>query len=175
MINQSPKKSLPPLAQCMVDTGEKTWLTPKWILDLLGDFDLDPCCPDGGMPWQTARRMVTKAEDGLSIDWNNQRVWLNPPYGKEAIPFFEKMINHTGGGVALVFARTENRLWQDLIFPNAEGIIFIRGRLRFCLADGTQGDFCPAPSALIAFTKEDADLLCDLQLKDAIHGNFIYL
>lgn len=43
-----------------IDTGEKTWLTPKWIIDVLGAFDLDPCCPDGEMPWRTADRMVTK-------------------------------------------------------------------------------------------------------------------
>lgn len=30
-----------------IDTGEKTWLTPQWIIDVLGAFDLDPCCPDG--------------------------------------------------------------------------------------------------------------------------------
>lgn len=40
-------------------TGEKTWLTPKYIIDELGPFDLDPCAADS-MPWPTAKRMVTK-------------------------------------------------------------------------------------------------------------------
>ena len=49
-----------------IDTGEKTWLTPKWIIDVLGAFDIDPCCPDGEMPWRTADRMVLSyAMDGL--------------------------------------------------------------------------------------------------------------
>lgn len=82
-----------------VDTGEKTWLTPKYIVDALGPFDLDPCCPDGGMPWTTAKRMVTKSEDGLSVDWTGCRVWMNPPYGRESAPFFEKMSHHVSGGV----------------------------------------------------------------------------
>lgn len=81
-----------------VDTGEKTWLTPKYIVDALGPFDLDPCCPDGGMPWTTAKRMVTKSEDGLSVDWTGCRVWMNPPYGRESAPFFEKMSHHVSGG-----------------------------------------------------------------------------
>lgn len=52
-----------------VDSGEKTWLTPRWLLDKLGPFDLDPCCPDGGMPWPTAARMISKSEDSLAKDW----------------------------------------------------------------------------------------------------------
>lgn len=81
-----------------VDTGEKTWLTPRCILDPLGRFDLDPCCPDGGMPWRTADRMVTKDEDGLRQDWEGLRVWLNPPYGREAEPFFRKLVSRSRGG-----------------------------------------------------------------------------
>lgn len=80
------------------DSGEKTWLTPKWILDALGPFDLDPCVPNGGMPWRTAKEMVTKTQNGLSVDWEDKRVWLNPPYGREAEPFFYKLINRKRGG-----------------------------------------------------------------------------
>lgn len=54
------------IAGMNVDTGQKTWLTPKWIIDALGPFDMDPCVPDH-MPWSTATRMVTKAEDGLTV------------------------------------------------------------------------------------------------------------
>ena len=73
-----------------VDTGQKTWITPRWIIEALGPFDLDPCCPDEGMPWPTARKMVRKSEDGLSVDWAEDRVWLNPPYGRESKPFLER-------------------------------------------------------------------------------------
>lgn len=143
-----------------VDSGEKTWLTPKWLIAALEDFDIDPCCPDGGMPWPTAREMITKSQDGLKADWEGKRVWLNPPYGEESIPFFKKMVERkSGGGIALVFARTDTKLWQDFIFPNATAILFLRGRLRFCRQDGAPGETATAPSALIAFSNEDAALL----------------
>ena len=142
-----------------VNTGEKTWITPRYIIDALGPFDLDPCCPDGGMPWQTATRMVTKSEDGLLVNWDGKRVWLNPPYGRESIPFFTRMVLHTGGGIALVFARTDTSLWQDLIFLNAHSILFFRGRIRFYRQDGSRGDTATAPSALIAFSDADAKRL----------------
>ena len=88
-----------PLSVVMnVDSGEKTWLTPPHIIESLGPFDLDPCCPPN-MPWRTAKRMVHWPDDGLKVDWTGKRVWCNPPYGREAIPFLRKMAeNRTGGG-----------------------------------------------------------------------------
>lgn len=76
-----------------------TWLTPPSIIDALGPFDLDPCCPPA-MPWKTAALMLTKAEDGLFTPWpDSARVWLNPPYGTGEIePWLEKMALHPGGG-----------------------------------------------------------------------------
>ena len=153
-----------------VDTGYKTWLTPKWIIDVLGAFDLDPCCPDGEMPWRTADRMVTKSENGLRVDWRNQRVWLNPPYGREALPFFKKMIDDDAHGIALVFARTDTTLWQKYIFPHANCILFLSGRLRFCRQDGTEGETATAPSALIAFGTEDGKVLCDACERGYVNG-----
>ena len=141
-----------------VDTGEKTWLTPPHIIDALGPFDLDPCCPPN-MPWRTAARMICRPFDGLAVDWTGQRVWLNPPYGREAVPFFEKLIREKSAGVALVFARTDTALWQNLIFPNMAAILFLRGRLRFHREDGTPGETATAPSALIAFSGHDAEVL----------------
>lgn len=155
------------------DSGEKTWLTPRYILRALGPFDLDPCCPDGGMPWQTARQMITKSEDGLKADWNGKRVWLNPPYGREALPFFEKMADHAGGGIALVFARTDTALWQDIIFPHSEAILFLRGRLRFCRQNGTPGETATAPSALVAFSRSDAALLSTVAESYELPGFFV--
>lgn len=88
-----------------IDTGEKTWLTPPHIIEALGPFDLDPCCPPT-MPWRTATRMVHWPEDGLQVDWTGKRVWCNPPYGRDAVPFLRKMAeNKTGGGVFCLYSR----------------------------------------------------------------------
>ena len=118
-------------------------------------FDLDPCCPPQ-MPWRTATRMVSLPDDGLAVDWTGKRVWCNPPYGREAMPFLRKMAkSKTGGGYLLIFARTDTSAWQDWIFPFAYGILFLRGRIRFYKADGTPGETAPAPSALVAYTEHD--------------------
>ena len=179
VVTEAGEAARPRSVAMNVDTGEKTWLTPRCILDPRGRFDLDPCCPDGGMPWRTADRMVTKDEDGLRQDWEGLRVWLNPPYGREAEPFFRKLVSRSrGGGVALVFARTDTKLWQDYIFPNAHSVLFLRRRVRFCRQDGTPGETATAPSALISFSAEDADVLAravDPLRPDALSGFVVSL
>jgi hypothetical protein len=80
------------------------WLTPPEIIHSLGEFDLDPCSPID-RPWDTAKNHYNILDDGLSKEWNG-RVWLNPPYGKEASKWLEKLSIHNNG-IALIFARTE--------------------------------------------------------------------
>ena len=93
-----------------IDTGEKTWLTPPEIIDALGPFDLDPCCPPT-MPWRTAAQMVHWPNDGLKVDWTGKRVWCNPPYGRDAVPFLRKMAeNKTGGYFAYLCADGHRRV-----------------------------------------------------------------
>ena len=86
-----------------IDTGEKSWLTPPEIIDALGPFDLDPCCPPT-MPWRTAAQMVHWPNDGLKVDWTGKRVWCNPPYGRDAVPFLRKMAENKTGGVSCSYS-----------------------------------------------------------------------
>jgi hypothetical protein len=150
-----------------IDTGEKTWLTPPEIIRSLGPFDLDPCCPPM-MPWRTATQMVHWPDDGLKVDWTGKRVWLNPPYGREAVPFLRKMAeNKTGGGIAFLFGRTDTSAWHDFVFPNVNGVLFLRGRIRFHGQDGTKGDSSPAPSVLVAYSEQDFARLRESGLRGA--------
>ena len=129
------------------------WYTPSWIFDRLGlVFDLDPCSPPGGVPWIPARRFVDRSEDGRLVDWNGS-IWLNPPYGREGIPFLRKMLAHRRG-VVLIFARTDTRIWQKLA-ASADVVAFVADRIHFVRADGFQSRPA-APSSLIAFGDEEA-------------------
>ena len=136
--------------------GTSTWLTPRFILDALGEFDLDPCSPVN-RPWDTARHHYTVEDDGLVQPWYG-RVWLNPPYGREAPPFMERMAAH-GTGIALTFTRTETKMFQSLIFPYASGFLFLAGRLKFHRLDGSLASTSQSPSMLIAYGQEDAVIL----------------
>lgn len=131
-------------------TGEETWITPPSIVKCLGKFDLDPCAADV-MLYRTATRMVTKKEDGLSFDWGNSRVWLNPPYGRKMPQFLRKMKK----GIALLPARTDTRWFHELVAPRIKEILFLKGRLRFLKPDGSIGGSPAFASMLCAYSDED--------------------
>ena len=111
------------------------WYTPKWIIDALGPFDLDPCAPSE--QFYTANKCYTKEIDGLYQEWKG-RVWLNPPYKNPLIGKFMKRLAEHGNGIALVFNRMDTALWHDIIFPSATAIRILRGRLKFVGTDGKE-------------------------------------
>lgn len=135
--------------------GSNDWITPRHVLDALGEFDLDPCACDP-QPWQTAATMWT--EHGLGRPWFGQ-VWLNPPYGRETIKWLRKLSKH-GSGIALIFARTETEFFCQYVWPCAAGILFLSRRLPFCRPDGTACKHnSGGPSCLVAYGPECAERL----------------
>jgi len=134
------------------------WLTPKWITDSLGPFDLDPCSPDERRPWDTAKRHIGlvdsngKATDGLLATWDGF-VWCNPPYGRRTFEWLKKLARH-GNGIALIFARTETIGFHAEVWNKADAVFFFKGRLKFCTVTGVEKDSANAPSCLVAYGQE---------------------
>lgn len=147
------------------------WYTPKWMIDALGKFDLDPCAPS--VDFYTAEKCYTKEIDGLSQKWGGvERVWLNPPYKNPLIGKFVKRLVEHGNGIALIFNRMDTKLWHDTIFPNATAMLILRGRLTFESPDSTKpnsGAGCG--SVLVAFGEDNAECLRTCN----IDGKFIRL
>lgn len=143
--------------------------TPIEIIRSLGEFDLDPCAPMKPL-WQTAKVMYNKEDDGLKQEWYG-RVWLNPPYSRPLIEqFIRKMAEHNNG-IALLFNRCDSAMFQDVIFKKATAMKFLRRRIKFYRPDGTQGDSPGCGSILIAFGKENAEILEANELE----GKFVWL
>lgn len=141
--------------KCKNTTDE--WYTPKEIIDALGKFDLDPCAPINPL-WKTATQMYNKNDDGLIQQWKG-RVWLNPPYSRPLIEQFVGRLAEHGNGIALLFNRCDSKMFQDVIFKKATAIMFIRGRIKFYRADGTQSGTPGCGSVLVAFGEENAEIL----------------
>ena len=133
------------------------WLTPPEILAALGVFDLDPCAPVN-RPWDTAAKHYTMLDDGLKQEWRG-RVWLNPPYGRETERWLARLAHH-GNGIALIFARTETRMFFTQVWPKADAVLFLEGRLHFHHVDGRRAAAnAGAPSVLVAYGNENAAVL----------------
>jgi hypothetical protein len=138
-----------------VTDGHDEWLTPPYIIEGLGSFDLDPCSPGDRRPWDTASYHLSTSENGLLAPWFG-RVWCNPPYGRETFKWLNKLARH-GSGIALVFARTETVGFHTEIWEKANSVFFFKGRLKFHRIDGTEADTSNAPSCLVSYS--DADTL----------------
>jgi hypothetical protein len=142
--------------------GSDTWLTPPEWISTLGPFDLDPACPPV-MPWPTAARMLTEAEDGLAEPWIG-RVWLNPPFGLRAAKWLRKLSEH-GDGIALIPARTETVMFYESVWGKAQAVCFVKGRPHFHYPDGKRAPFnSGAPIALVAYGVENAERLMGANL-----------
>jgi len=115
------------------------WYTPPEIFDTLGlVFDLDPCSP-GPEHWVPARRVYTKADDGLTQPWEGL-VFMNPPFeGRNGhVPWLRKFFEH-GNGIAIVRAYTSSAWFHEYVVPRAETMLFPRGKTKFIRPDGSIG------------------------------------
>lgn len=144
------------------------WLTPPELIAALGKFDLDPCASQF-QPWRTAAQQFTITDDGLAREWIG-RVWCNPPYGPHAEKFLKRMAEH-GNGIALIFARTETKAFQEWCWRHADGMLFMAGRIKFRLPGGGTSGPAGAPSVLIAYGSENAQAL----KSSGIEGYFVPL
>lgn len=146
--------SIAPPAHTRSKATTDSWITPKWIIDRLGPFDLDPAAASP-QPWPTATRMVTEEENGLLLHWFGF-VWLNPPYGSQLGTWLNRLALHNNG-IALTFARTDTRAFHAHVWPLASALLFIRGRITFHQPDGQSaplGHNSGGPSVLIGYGPE---------------------
>ena len=149
--------------------GKDEWLTPPFILQALGVFDTDPCSPIV-RPWDTAKKHYTIQDNGLLQPWEG-RVWCNPPYGTQTRLWLKRMRDHQNG-IALIFARTETKNFFDYIWNDADGIMFLAGRLTFYNTDGTKAkNSAGSPSCLVAYGKYNIEAIAHSN----IMGKLIYL
>ena len=126
------------------------WATPQNLFDELNDefnFTLDPCATDENAK---CNKYFTIEDDGLSKDWSNEVVFMNPPYGREIKKWIKKAYEESLKGatvVCLIPARTDTTYWHDFIFDKADDIRFLRGRLKF----GNSKNSAPFPSAIVVY------------------------
>jgi phage N-6-adenine-methyltransferase len=139
------------LKKVLVSSKSVEWGTPQNFYDKLNqefNFTLDPCATNEN---HKCKKYFTKEDDGLSKDWSKDVVFMNPPYSRATTKvWIEKAYQESIKGaivVCLIPANTSAIMWQEIIFPHAAQIRFIRGRLHF---EGNK-DCAPFSSAVIVF------------------------
>lgn len=141
--------------EVMFSSKTDQWETPQDLFDKLNKefhFTLDPCADEHN---HKCDKYYTKEQEGLGQCWKNERVFCNPPYGREIGKWVEKAYveNLMFGAfvVMLIPARTDTKWFHDYIYnkTNVE-IRFIKGRLKF----GDSKNSAPFPSMLVVFKRE---------------------
>jgi len=146
-------------------TTRDEYLTPLWVINELGPFDLDPCASIK-RPWDTAKNHYTYLDNGLLLPWRG-RVWCNPPYGLNK-EFLRRCVSHDNCMV-LIPARTETEYFYEYVWKRADGLLFMRNRIHFCNTDGSSVGRSSFASVFIAYGVENA-----IKLRDSdINGQYI--
>ena len=112
--------------------------TPKKLYDELDkefSFDFDPC-------------PTNPTFNGLDIEWKKSN-YINPPYKHQKVwvnkAYEESLKSKTC--VMLLPARTDTKIFHEVILPHAKEIRFIKGRLRFEQYESS----APFPSMIVVF------------------------
>ena len=61
-------------------TQQDSCYTPKYFVDMFGSFDYDPATTKEQAEYLNIKNYDTIETDGLTKDWNYNKVWLNPPF-----------------------------------------------------------------------------------------------
>ena len=143
----------------MFSNKNNAWCTPRDFFEKLNkefNFTLDPCC----MPKSAlCKKYFTPDEDGLKQSWEGERVFVNPPYGREISKWVKKCFDERKRAniiIMLIPSRTDTLYFHNYIYGKAE-IRFIKGRLKFIDLDynGKEEDRkispAPFPSMLVIF------------------------
>ena len=111
----------------------REWATPPEVFEPLNaefGFTLDPCATVANAK---CLRFFTEAQNGLEQSWSGERVFMNPPYGREVGVWTRKARDEAQSGtlvVGLLPASCDLKWWHEDIVGHAD-VRYIRGRVRF--------------------------------------------
>ena len=86
------------------------WETPHELFNELDDefcFTLDPCSTDLNAK---CARHYTAEDDGLTKSWTSERVFCNPPYGRDIAKWVKKCHESVSDGISTSTSTTRPRL-----------------------------------------------------------------
>ena len=141
-------------SELMFSSGTEHWSTPDSLFDNINDifdFTVDACADTTNYK---VKNYYNKKQDGLSMSWKNNSVWVNPPYGRDMGNWIRKAsdecldVSSNTTVVMLLPARTDTKWMHDYVFENASAIVFLKGRLKFSNSKTS----APFPSMIVIFS-----------------------
>ena len=117
-------------------------------------FTLDACASSYNFK---VPNYYTEEDDALIQEPMNEKIWMNPPFGrggKLQKQFIQKAVEWSRSNEVwcLIPARTDTKLFHEIIIPNALQIWFIKGRLNFEGPNRLGKQNSTFPSMLVRFS-----------------------
>ena len=128
-----------------------TWQTPDWLFEALNnefEFTIDVCASSEN---KKCERFYSESNSCFNYSWEDERCFMNPPYGKDMYRFLQKAYTESKRNATVVCVlpvRPDSKWWQDFVMK-AE-IRYFRQRLKFTL-DGKRSDVAPFATAIVVF------------------------
>ena len=138
----------------MPTSKSDNWATPKDLFERLNSefhFTLDAAASQSNRlcdKWFGLDHDDTNRKDRISGNWELEKVWLNPPYGRVIGEWAKKSYQHylDGGTVIMLLpSRTDTKWFHNYCIKGE--IEFIKGRLKF----GNSLNSAPFPSMIVKF------------------------
>lgn len=104
-----------------------TLITPKYIIDALGKFDLDPCSGMKTTIGSISNWNIKRNEDGLKREWFGF-VFCNPPFSEKEL-WIEKMLKHRNG--ILLLPERGSAPWFGRLAEKADKHFVIGKKINF--------------------------------------------
>jgi hypothetical protein len=124
-----------------------------------GAIDLDPCSNQHSIVKAIVEYLLPE-QDGLRLDWNFRRIFVNPPYGadrerKTTIKNWlfrcnEAHAKHGSEVLALVPVATNTAHWKNYVWGAASSVCFLYDtRLKFLVDGQDEGKGAPMSCAMV--------------------------
>ena len=127
------------------------WETPPDLFQMGCDyFDFEPSMDLCATGFNKKCKIFIK-ENALDMDWKRDS-WLNPPYENVKLWIQKAYDEHRKWNVsilALLFVKSDTRIWHDCILHGKAEIYFIEGRIHFWQNGKRSKNPAPYPSAFI--------------------------
>lgn len=141
-----------------VEPDRDAWVTPKWIADAVGEWDLDPATNERSHIRAAKTFSLEEGQDGIALARyvkRSTRVWCNPPYSRGQVIKFVRAYRHTNFCFLLRFDHSTE--WFAELMPSVELVLVPRNRrVQFDVPPGAKASSTPFPHALYYRRAEDA-------------------
>jgi DNA N-6-adenine-methyltransferase (Dam) len=150
-------------------TQSQSWGTPvKYVKAVKkffgGDIDLDPCSNKFSIV-DALNEFMLPNQDGLELNWNFKRIFVNPPYGidkerKTSIKNWISKCSHANSEfksevIALIPVAVNTSHWKKYIFTKATAVCFLYDtRLKFLENGVDTGKGAPMACAIVYWGSE---------------------